>query len=514
MIERFFLKSYLSFQTATLELEPGLIVFSGPSGSGKSILIQAILSSFGMANSEASVAESSVTWKIDESFGIENEDINIFKQLKKEKTRYFLNAQSISKKNISAVASPHLRHLSLKDYSDFENKNLLELLDSFIAKQDISIIEEKNNFHELYKAFNRCSKALQKIQEDEKVVEEKKEFLSFEINKITSINPKEGEYEELLEIKKQLSKKEKVQEAITKAYTVFDMEHYVYDVFELLEEDSGFFDDCMNQLRAKLESANEHFVALEEIDVEEVLDRLEALHELIRKYGSIEEALKHLAIKKEELEKYNNIAFEKEHLTKEYEKLFKALNKAANELSTKRRTFLKELEKKVDHYIKQLYLDGISFDIEQTDSINYDGQDKITLRLKNGVSLEQMSTGEFNRVRLAILAVGSEVFQNEKGVLILDEIDANLSGEESMSVAKVLKQLSKKYQILVISHQPQLTSQGMQHFFVYKDKNGVSNVKELSYEERVEEIARIISGENVTKEAKEFAKELLKNNKN
>ena len=90
---------------------------------------------------------------------------------------------------------------------------------------------------------------------------------------------------------------------------------------------------------------------------------------------------------------------------------------------------------------------------------------------------------------------------------MLDEIDANLSGEESMSVARVLRQLSKHFQIFVISHQPQLTSMGEQHFMVEKGEE--STVRELSLNERIEEIARMISGETVTTEAKNFAKELL-----
>jgi DNA repair protein RecN (Recombination protein N) len=97
--------------------------------------------------------------------------------------------------------------------------------------------------------------------------------------------------------------------------------------------------------------------------------------------------------------------------------------------------------------------------------------------------------------------------QGQGGVLMLDEIDANLSGEESMSVARVLRQLSKHFQIFVISHQPQLTSMGEQHFIVEKDNE--STVRELSLNERIEEIARMISGETVTTEAKNFAKELL-----
>jgi len=91
--------------------------------------------------------------------------------------------------------------------------------------------------------------------------------------------------------------------------------------------------------------------------------------------------------------------------------------------------------------------------------------------------------------------------------LMLDEIDANLSGEESMSVAKVLRHLSTRYQIFVISHQPQLTSMGQQHFLIYKDDE--SRVRELNDEERIEEIARIISGEGVSDEARGFARDLF-----
>ncbi len=130
----------------------------------------------------------------------------------------------------------------------------------------------------------------------------------------------------------------------------------------------------------------------------------------------------------------------------------------------------------------------------------------------NNTELSKISTGEFNRLRLAILALKSEFMSKNGGILMLDEIDANLSGEESMSVAKVLRKLSKYFQIFVISHQPQLTSMGDQHFLVYKDGT-ISKTKELNFNEKVDEIARIISGENVSQEAKKFAQELLEASK-
>ena len=116
MIERFFLKDYLSFKEIELDLISGLIVFTGPSGSGKSILMNSILSSVGSEACEASLCESTVTWDLDtENMGIESDDINVFKHIKKEKSRYFINNQSVSKKTMNTLASGYLRHLSLKD---------------------------------------------------------------------------------------------------------------------------------------------------------------------------------------------------------------------------------------------------------------------------------------------------------------------------------------------------------------------------------------------------------------
>jgi len=506
MIERFYLKDFLSFKEVELEFDKGLVVFSGPSGSGKSILLESILSSFGLGNCDASLCESSVTWKIDED-GIENDEINVFKQLKKEKIRYFLNNQSISKKNISKIASKHLRHLSLKDFSDFENKNLLDILDNRISLYDKNLEKLKKEYIKNFEKLKKLSQELKTIEDEEKRIVELKEFVTFEIQKIDNISPKIGEYEELFEIKKELSKKEKVLQAIEKAYAVFEYEYIVSEALELLEEDTSFFDDAMNELRTKLESAKERFDALDDVDVEEVLNRLEALSELKRKYGSIEEAIKYREKKAQELKKYENIEIQKEHIEKELKEISKIVQNQSLEISKIRQNELKNFQKDLDNYLKQLYLGNVDVLIKDT-QLTKTGKDEIILKL-NGVELNKISTGEFNRLRLAVLALKSEFLNQNGGVLMLDEIDANLSGEESMSVAKVLRKLSKKYQIFVISHQPQLTSQGEQHFFVYKE-SGISKVKELHHEKRIDEIARIISGNNITKEAKMFAQELLK----
>lgn len=511
MIERFYLKDYLSFKESELNFRSGLVVFTGPSGSGKSILMNSILSSLGGASCEAALCESSVTWDINaEEIGIENDEINVFKHIKKENSRYFINNQGLSKKAIGTVASSYLRHLSLKDFSDFENENLLTILDERIEGKSGGIGEIKHRYKDVYKEHQKVKQELKKIEEEEKKIVELKEFAAFEIKKIEDINPNVGEDEELLKIKKELSKKEKVLEHIGRAYEIFNLEHHVSSALDSLESESAFFDDAMNELRAILDSAESKFSALDEVDIEDVLNRIEELSGLKRRYGSIEEAVEYKEQKKLELEKYENIEVAKGDLEARYKSLDKELEDLATKLSSLRKKALVSFENDLNSYLKNLYLRDAKVTLEQV-GFSEHGIDELSIQL-NETQLSKISTGEFNRLRLAILAIKSEFMKRQGGVLMLDEIDANLSGEESMSVAKVLRQLSKHFQIFVISHQPQLTSMGDQHFLVYKDDT-ISKTKELNFDEKVDEIARIISGENISNEAKKFARELLEANK-
>ena len=506
MIERFYLKSCLSFAEVELTLKPGLIVFSGPSGSGKSVLMRAILGSVGFEDAIAQVSESAVSWQIDETVsGFDNEEPNIFKQIKKEKVRYFLNSQSISKRALREISKAHLRHLSLKDYSDFEQEKMLEILDKTVIHYNPDYANILSTYTGEFGRYKQTKHELALLEEKERHIEELKEFAVFELAKIKEISPRPGEYEELMEIKKSLSKKEKSEEKITLAEELFLHEHKVADVLTTLEIDTAFFDDTMNDLRAHFDKARNIFDEIEQIDIEEVLDRIEALSELNRRYGSIDEAIAYAEQKAQEIEKYENFEHEKELLRKEVKRLFNLLVEYADMISQERIGVLGDVNTSINDYLKELYLNGANLTLTDTD-FNPLGKDRVEFNLQ-GTPLEKISSGEFNRLRLAILAVKAESMKEQGGVLMLDEIDANLSGEESMSVACVLQKLSRYFQIFVISHQPQLTSMGDQHFLITKEQ--YSQVHELDSKERIYEIARMISGEKITDEALFFAKELL-----
>jgi len=507
MIERVYLKNHLSFDEVELNfsevelnLSKGLMIFTGPSGAGKSVLLQGILAIFAYFDASAEMSEAIIDEKIDlEEFGIEIEEEIIFKEIKKGKTRYFINNQAVSKKIAKKIAENFIDYLSLRNADEFKNENILKITDKF-ANNDIS------NYQKMFFEYKNIEKKLNEIIKKEKKAEELKEFLKFEINKIESIEPKVGEFEELMEIKKNLSKIEKLKELRSKAEGIFEFETIVNEFLSFCEIDSSFFDESMNELRSHLESVDEKAEFLESVDIEEVLNRLEELQGLIKRFSSIEESLEYLEEKKEELKKLENISFEKDELNTKKEKLLKELKNEAKKITQKREIGLIKFEKNINKFLEKLYMPNVKLILNEVE-LNQYGKDEVSLEI-DGTKLNELSTGEFNRLRLAFLAAKIE-YENRNKSLFLDEIDANLSGEESMSVAEVLKFLSKKYQIFAISHQPQLTSKADKHFFVGK-KNKKSFVKELNFDERVKEIARIISGKELKKEAIEYAKELLK----
>ena len=243
------------------------------------------------------------------------------------------------------------------------------------------------------------------------------------------------------------------------------------------------------------------------MDIEQVLTRIEELSTLNKKFGGVKEALEYKKEKEQELEGYENISFEKAILEKNIKKLSTELDTLSQTISTKKRKEnLPLLESKVNEYLKFLYLENLKINLD-TKELDVSGIDVIEFTL-NDTKLDKISSGEFNRLRLALLTARSHYEIDTNGILFLDEIDANLSGKESASIAQVLNKLSQNYQIFAISHQPQLSATAHQHFLVKKENN-ISCVKPLNKEERINEIARMISGENITTEALEFSKQLL-----
>ncbi len=510
MINRFYLEDYLSFSKVELEFSKGLIVFSGASGTGKSILMNSILALFGKTEAKSKISEVCIeNLNIsDENYLIEpNEEFTI-KQTTTTKSRYFINNQTISKKSLNSFSSRFFKYLHLKDTSDFDSENIVEFLDFLAIQKEKKYKTILEDFKSSYQELKGLKQKLKKVCEDEKDIEDLKEYAKFEIEKITSINPQIDEYEELKSLKDTMTKKDKVEEVLKDAEPFLVNTHKISTALSMLDIDSGFFDDTINEVNNHFEKFYDKIANIQEDDIEDTLDRIEQLSKLIKKYGSIKEALEFKEKKQKELDGYENISFEKAILEKNIKKLDLKVEQLSTQLTTYRSKYLKVLIKDINNYLQYLYLENLNIElIEKT--LDENGVDKIVFNLNN-IPLQKISSGEFNRLRLALLTARSIYEIDKSGILFLDEIDANLSGKESESIAKVLEVLSKNYQIFAISHQPQLSSTAHQHFVVTKD-NGKSCVKELNQDERVVEISRMISGENITNEATQFAKKLLNN---
>ena len=509
MIQRVYLKELLSFAEVELEFDDSLVVFSGPSGAGKSLLMSAILSSFGY-NSSTNASLCEVTLKKPTKLKLEAFELDdevVIKSIKKEKLRYFLNAQSISKKLLQDSFKPFVRYLSIRDSKEFDTNMLLDTIDNYIISQDKSYKKLLKEYKKRYSVYKSRVDELNAIKQDEAKIKDMIEFAKFEIEKIESINPKEDELEELLKIKHQLSRVDKIKDAISKASGVFEFEQAIYDVYTLLDKDTSLIDELFNQLKADFEDSDILLESLEDIDIEEVLNRLGELTELQNRYGSIAEALEYKEQKTIELQKYQNITKDKSMLENFIAMEYNELYILASKLSSLRVRYAKELEELLYEYLQVLKISKLNFIITKSTTLLSNGIDMVDISLQ-GSSIDTLSGGEFNRVRLALMAVSTPQSSKKEGVLILDEIDANVSGDESIAIANLIAKLSSTYQVFAISHQPHLASKATQHIAVYK-KDNTSYAQVLDTQARVDEISRIIAGEKPTTQAVEFARDLL-----
>jgi len=506
LIERLYLRELVSFNEVELEFDKGLVVFSGPSGAGKSVLMSAILSSFGYATQgAASLCEISLQKPESLQSEVYELDSEItIKTLKKEKLRYFMEGQNISKKILGEMFTPYVQYLSVRDKSGFESGTLLSMLDNALLLKDKNFKKLLKEYKKRYVNYKVKADELAKIKENEAKLSELIEFAMYEVDKIEKINPIVGEDEELIQVKKQLSRIDKIKASLSTAMDIFSAESAVEEVYRLLDKNASVFTDAMNQVRADFEETEHLAAELEEMDVEEILDRLSDITSLQQRYGSIEEAIAYKDAKKKELAGYQNIEQDKSMLERFLAMEYTELSTLARQLSKARKEESKVLENVLEGYLTTLKLPALQFIFEMK-ALCENGLDSVDVQLGNS-STATLSGGEFNRVRLALMASTISGKQGQ-GVLILDEIDANVSGDESIAIAQMIQKLSSVYQVFAISHQPHLAAQAEQHIVVVKE-NSKSEAIILSEEGRIAEISRIIAGENPTTEAIEFAKKL------
>lgn len=514
MIRRILINNSPAFKLLELDLFGGFNVFSGSSGSGKSVFMESLLAIFGIKDSNADLIEANITLDAVqitpelENLLEEGDDEIVLSILRKDKVRYFLNHQSSSKKRLGELVSGFGKHISAKGDEDLKPANILRILDNFIALKSPSHAQNLQLCKQKFATLQEITRELNELSAQESQIQTLKEIAEFEINKIESIAPKEGEYEELLELKKTLSRQEKIAQEIGNVRTALQNLGCVDSFLNLIDEPCPMFFDGLSELEALLESKEQQLQSLEDVNPESLLNRIGDLSEVLRKYGSIDAALTHLATQKQKLAQYENMAFDKQELQKSQARLQNELESLAQELHTRRIESKTAFENELSTIMQELRLKNLCVEIT-TKALEGSGISAVSFTL-GGSAINTLSAGEYNRARLGLMCLDVSI-SPRAGLLVLDEIDANLSGEESEGVAKILKKLSISYQIFAISHQPHMPTLADHHYLVYRD-GALSNVKLLDTQGRIEEIARMISGSQVSKEALEFAKGVLAKN--
>jgi DNA repair protein RecN (Recombination protein N) len=562
MIEKLFIKNYLIIKEAEINFSNGLNILTGETGAGKSIILDALGMILGeradysliRKDSDKMVIEGYFDFKDNnrvrrllESLEVENENGYVIIRrdlLKKGISRNFINDVPV---NISDLKE--LGNLIIDIHSQNEHQSLLNkethigILDKYI-KNDELIENYKKGFTELKESINDYENLINKKDE----LAERKEFLEFQLKEINDINPVENEDEELETELNKMENGEEISNALNTA-----INHLYESDINVIKEISSAAKELKkitkfdSSLEENVKILEESLINLKEVSsslisyndginfdaerIEFIRDRLGSLNFLKKKYRlSVNEIIEKAKEITKELNIAENFDYETEQAAKRIKETRAAVYKTAKELSDIRKKKSKELEKNITAILKEVGLESAEFKVnfetykssaennfvENKVLLSSTGFDDVEFFIKTNKGSDfaplkkSASGGEISRVMLAIKSVLSD--SDDIEILVFDEIDAGISGKTADKVGKVLKKLAKSHQIISITHLPQIASQSNSHYFVSKkdvNKETIAEIKQLSEEEKVIEIAKLISGDKITESGIAGAKELI-----
>ena len=551
MLSRLHIENIAIMDNTDIEFDKGFLVLTGETGAGKSIIIDSINLLTGERSSRELVrygenkafVEGSVftsdpkIYEILEENGIpyyEGEEIVFSREINADgRTGVRINNKSATTGLLRSICS---RIINIHGQND--NQAILstdfhgDCVDGFGKTQEL-----KKEYSSVYTEYKSTLKLLDEADTDESLMLQKKDMLSFKIEEITNADLKEGEDEELTELRNKFLNMEKVMENSYRAKEAlcgsdsFDGAKSLTDTaLDALTRLSEFSEQAksllpgLEEVKDKLWDISETVIDMvssfdgEEIDINYVESRLDLINRLKRKYAPTIEGINEvLSQSQAELELLENSDKNKEELQKKAEELYKRLLKSGKELSEKRRKSAALIEKEVKAQLADLEMGGVEFkidfqDIEPTSK----GIDKIEFLISTnkGQGLKPLnkiaSGGELSRIILALKVILAET--DSVGTMIFDEVDTGVSGSAAQRIAEKLKLLSQNRQVFAITHLPQMAAFADTQYLVSKDVKGdktVSDVQKLDFEGRKKEIARIISGSRVTESALSAAEELL-----
>lgn len=534
-----------------IALGPGFTALTGETGAGKSLLVDAIdLALGGRADSDlvrTGAARGQVRLVADLSsnpaaaakcaeLGVELEDGQLFVHRE-------LSAEGRSTCRIGGKLSPvgalkQIGALMVDLHGQHDHQSLLdparhlEYLDAWIGEESAGLLATVGRLHQHVESIRAKVRALQAGRRDR---EQRLDLLRFQVSEIEAVGPKAGEFEELEASLSRLRNVEKLAEASFGALeklsgtdqaaaeqlgAALKSLEQAARLDPTLEEPLGPLREALYGLEDAVGGLRVYAEALESDPeaLEEAAGRLDGLKRLRRKYGDDETAI--LAFyedAKAQLDLLENADESEEELQHQLESAERDLAAAASELTECRRRHALRFDELVTTELRDLAMDRAAFECRiDPQPIDATGGDRVEyfFSANAGEPVKPLSKiasgGEISRVMLSMKVT----LAGRAGVptLIFDEVDAGLSGRAAASVARKLEQLAHHYQVVVISHLPQIAGRATSHFRIEKvDEGGrtVTRVRLLSPEERVVEVARMLAGEVVTEPAMANARELL-----
>jgi DNA repair protein RecN (Recombination protein N) len=543
-----------------LEFSHGLNLLTGETGSGKSIIVDSLGALTGERISSDLIKEGEKTAQIEGLFslpsnanlheifyesGIEIEDAHEIDLIVRRelaangRNRIFVNNQLVTGNFLKRIGAYLVDiHGQGEQATLFNPSNHLEILDEYASLRNL-----RTSLSEKYRELAKTQREIENLREDEAQKLQLLDVLQFQVDEIKKVNPQLGEDDALNEEKRRLNNVEKLSALSDESYlllydneesTVATLEKAARKIAELAEYESSFkeYDEGLKTAQAVLEdlamSVRDFRNRLEFSPerLEEIENRLAEISRLKRKYGgAIETVLAHLEESEARLKNIESYEERKEELKKVLAKQREDYLRIATEIHDKRTKAARKFEKEVEANLKAVALEKARFEVrivaadlktEGNKNLTAKGFDQIEFYFSANVGespkplAKVASGGEASRLML-ILKTTAKSSDAEKSV-VFDEIDVGIGGRVAEAVGLKLKQLAKTQQVLCVTHQAQVASLADQHFLVEKETIGKKtkvNVKHLNDDEKTEEIARMLTGAQITETARQHAKEML-----
>ena len=551
MLRELRLNNLAIIKNLDLEFNEGLISLTGETGAGKSIILDGISLLIGeRSNLEMiRIGEESLfaegVFDLSEvqkeklnklGFEIEDDELIISRYFyRNSKSKITVNGMRMTVSKLKELMRNVLDLVGQHEHQYLLNKNYhLGLLDRFLDKNGQELAKEIRNNVSSLKMIN---KKIEEIETEKFRIMEKKDILEFQSNEIASLGLKENEDNELEEEYKILFNAGKISEKLENSiqrlkegeYSVINSLGKIKKNLEQLSDISETYSELKEKIENIIYEVDDIGYSLEDmvenvesddVRLEKVISRIDEINKLKLKYGSTIEEI--LAFREENEKKLSLIKFENNELAdlkKEKEEKAKIYFENSRKLREIRKKVAENLEKTINVQLKDLNMANSKFKVAFSEKtvISSKGMDDVEFMMvtnlgENYKPLAKIASGgEISRIMLALKTVFSSV--DNISVLIFDEIDTGISGETVRKVAEKLKELSGTVQVICVTHSPQIAGKSNQQFFIKKEiENNVTEtkVRELNTDERIREIARIISGDNITETSIEHAKEIMK----